>query len=124
MDLKNIEMFSNGHTALELAIKSLNLNGEIITTPFTFASKGYSSCTFVITNNTTSSIKVDVHTRAWGSLIETFNLAIGESKTVTISQANWDFETSGGSYGFSLLCYNDNAQTGGTIDVSRPVINK
>ena len=38
LGVKNIEMFSNGHTALELAIKSLNLNGEIITTPFTFAS--------------------------------------------------------------------------------------
>lgn len=33
-----VELFANGHLALELAIKALNLSGEIITTPFTFAS--------------------------------------------------------------------------------------
>jgi dTDP-4-amino-4,6-dideoxygalactose transaminase len=31
-------LFSNGHSALDIAIKALNLKGEIITTPFTFAS--------------------------------------------------------------------------------------
>lgn len=31
-------LFTNGHSALDIAIKSLNLNGEVITTPFTFAS--------------------------------------------------------------------------------------
>lgn len=34
----NVELFTNGHLALETAIKSLNLTGEVITTPFTFAS--------------------------------------------------------------------------------------
>ncbi|CAM4002597.1 DegT/DnrJ/EryC1/StrS family aminotransferase [Mesobacillus zeae] len=32
------ELFTNGHLALEIAIKSLGLKGEVITTPFTFAS--------------------------------------------------------------------------------------
>lgn len=33
-----ISLFVNGHLALELAIQALNLKGEVITTPFTFAS--------------------------------------------------------------------------------------
>ena len=31
-------LFSNGHMALELALQSLGLQGEVITTPFTFLS--------------------------------------------------------------------------------------
>lgn len=31
-------LFTNGHLALDIAIKSMNLKGEVITTPFTFAS--------------------------------------------------------------------------------------
>lgn len=38
LDVPSVQLFSNGHMALELAIKALNLTGEIITTPFTFAS--------------------------------------------------------------------------------------
>lgn len=34
----NLELFVNGHTALELAIQALELSGEVITTPFSFAS--------------------------------------------------------------------------------------
>ena len=34
----NISLFTNGHLALLIAIKSLGLKGEVITTPFTFAS--------------------------------------------------------------------------------------
>lgn len=35
---ENISLFANGHLALELAIEALQLYGEVITTPFTFAS--------------------------------------------------------------------------------------
>ncbi|MDA7025484.1 DegT/DnrJ/EryC1/StrS family aminotransferase [Bacillus sp. CLL-7-23] len=38
LNVKHLELFVNGHSALELALKSLNLSGEVITTPFTFAS--------------------------------------------------------------------------------------
>ncbi len=38
MGVENIELFVNGHLALYCAIKALGLCGEIITTPFTFAS--------------------------------------------------------------------------------------
>ena len=35
---RNIELFTNGHLALELSLQALDLSGEVITTPFTFAS--------------------------------------------------------------------------------------
>lgn len=38
LKVDNIELFVNGHLALYCALKALDLNGEIITTPFTFAS--------------------------------------------------------------------------------------
>jgi len=34
----NLDLFCNGHLALDIAIKALDLKGEVITTPFTFAS--------------------------------------------------------------------------------------
>lgn len=38
LEVDNVSLFANGHLALELAIDGLQLTGEIITTPFTFAS--------------------------------------------------------------------------------------
>ncbi len=38
LNVKNAELFTNGHLALFCALKVLGLTGEIITTPFTFAS--------------------------------------------------------------------------------------
>jgi dTDP-4-amino-4,6-dideoxygalactose transaminase len=38
LNAKNITLYTNGHLALENAIQSLNLKGEVITTPFTFIS--------------------------------------------------------------------------------------
>ena len=38
LKVDNVELFVNGHLALYVAIKALKLEGEIITTPFTFAS--------------------------------------------------------------------------------------
>lgn len=36
--VKNLKLFANGHSALENTIQAFGLEGEIITTPFTFAS--------------------------------------------------------------------------------------
>lgn len=36
--VENIELFTNGHLSLEIALKTLDITGEVITTPFTFAS--------------------------------------------------------------------------------------
>ncbi|WP_078409103.1 DegT/DnrJ/EryC1/StrS family aminotransferase [Priestia abyssalis] len=38
LKVRNACLFTNGHLALDVAIKSLDLKGEVITTPFTFAS--------------------------------------------------------------------------------------
>lgn len=38
LKVDNIDLLTNGHMALELSMQALNLKGEVITTPFTFAS--------------------------------------------------------------------------------------
>ena len=38
LSVKNVSLFTNGHLALEAAIAVMGLSGEVITTPFTFAS--------------------------------------------------------------------------------------
>ena len=38
LEVENIDLLTNGHMALELTLQAMNLQGEVITTPFTFAS--------------------------------------------------------------------------------------
>lgn len=38
LSVPNVSLFTNGHLALEAAISAMKLKGEVITTPFTFAS--------------------------------------------------------------------------------------
>ena len=38
LSVDNVSLFTNGHLALEAAIAAMGLTGEVITTPFTFAS--------------------------------------------------------------------------------------
>lgn len=38
LGIDKIDLFCNGHMALEMAIQAMGLTGEVITTPFTFAS--------------------------------------------------------------------------------------
>ena len=38
LDVPNIDLVTNGHMALELSMQALGVKGEVITTPFTFAS--------------------------------------------------------------------------------------
>ncbi len=38
LDVSKIDLFTNGHMALELSMQAMKLTGEVITTPFTFAS--------------------------------------------------------------------------------------
>lgn len=38
LKVNNVELLTNGHMALELTLQAMNLQGEVITTPFTFAS--------------------------------------------------------------------------------------
>jgi len=61
-----LELFTNGHLALELAIKALNLKGEVITTPFTFA-----STTHAISNCGLKPVFCDIE-------METFNIDVNQ----------------------------------------------
>ena len=38
LDAPNMDILTNGHLSLELSLQALELEGEVITTPFTFAS--------------------------------------------------------------------------------------
>lgn len=38
LSVEQVELLTNGHMALELSLQALGLNGEVLTTPFTFAS--------------------------------------------------------------------------------------
>ena len=38
LQVENLDLLVNGHMALELSLQALDLQGEVITTPFTFAS--------------------------------------------------------------------------------------
>lgn len=38
LDVEDIELLTNGHMTLELSMQAMHLHGEVITTPFTFAS--------------------------------------------------------------------------------------
>ena len=38
LEVENVSIFTNGHMALEMLLKTLNLSGEVITTPYTFIS--------------------------------------------------------------------------------------
>lgn len=49
LGVNNATLFTNGHLALDIAIKSLGLTGEVITTPFTFASTTHA----IVMNNLT-----------------------------------------------------------------------
>ena len=54
LDVGHLSLFTNGHLALEALLEALDLRGEVITTPFTFAStthalvrKGLTPCSVI-----------------------------------------------------------------------------
>lgn len=56
LKVNNVSLYTNGHLALEASIKSLKLSGEIITTPYTFA-----STTHAITRNGAKPVFCDIN---------------------------------------------------------------
>ena len=56
LNVNNVSLYTNGHLALEVAIKGLKLSGEVITTPYTFA-----STTHAITRNGLKPIFCDIN---------------------------------------------------------------
>ena len=55
LEVKEISLFANGHLALEMTLQALNLEGEVITTPYTFA-----STTHAITRNGLTPVFCDI----------------------------------------------------------------
>lgn len=56
LKVNKVSLFTNGHLALELTIQALNLTGEVITTPYTFA-----STTHAITRNGLTPVFCDIN---------------------------------------------------------------
>lgn len=55
LNVNQLELLINGHMALEMSLQALNLKGEVITTPFTFA-----STTHAITRNNLIPVFCDI----------------------------------------------------------------
>ena len=50
MGVPAVELLTNGHMALELSLQAMNLQGEVITTPFTFSpTEPVPSCRYMST---------------------------------------------------------------------------
>lgn len=75
----NISLFSNGHSALETAISAFNLNGEVITTPFTFA-----STTQAIVKNGLTPVFCDINLEDYTIQVEQIEYLITEKTTAIV----------------------------------------
>lgn len=62
LEIKNIDLFVNGHMAMTIALRALQLHGEVITSPFTFAS-------------TTNAIVESGLTPVFGDIDDSYNLS-------------------------------------------------
>ena len=79
LNIKNVEFFANGHSSLEIAIKSLDLTGEIITTPFTFA-----STTQAIIGNNIKPVFADIDMDYYNLNPENIELLINDNTSAII----------------------------------------
>ena len=60
LGVSHVELLVNGHMALELTLQALNLQGEVITTPFTFA-----STTHAIVRNGLTPVFCDINKKTY-----------------------------------------------------------
>ena len=75
----NISLFTNGHSALEVAIGALNLTGEVITTPFTFV-----STTHAIVRNGLTPVFCDINPDDYTIQVESIEELITEKTSAII----------------------------------------
>lgn len=75
----NIVLFTNGHLALENIIAALNLTGEVITTPFTFA-----STTHAIVRNGLTPVFCDINDKDYTIDVEKIEPLITEKTSAII----------------------------------------
>lgn len=79
LNVQNITLFANGHLALECVISALDLKGEIITTPFTFA-----STTHAIVHNGLKPIFCDINPDDYTIDVEKIEKLITEKTSAII----------------------------------------
>jgi dTDP-4-amino-4,6-dideoxygalactose transaminase len=75
----NITLFTNGHLALECIIAALGLTGEVITTPFTFA-----STTHAIVRNSLTPVFCDINPRTYTIDVEKIESLITEKTSAIL----------------------------------------
>lgn len=75
----NLELFVNGHMALELALQALDLSGEVITTPFSFA-----STTHAIVRNGLTPVFCDINDRDYTLDVEQLESRITERTSAIV----------------------------------------
>lgn len=75
----NISLFSNGHLALETVLSAFNLSGEVITTPFTFA-----STTHAIVRNGLEPVFCDINPIDYTIQIDQLESLITEKTTAIV----------------------------------------
>lgn len=78
LNTNNISLMVNGHLALELGLQALKINGEVITTPFTFA-----STTHAIVRNGLTPVFCDINEEDYTINVEAMEELIND-KTVAI----------------------------------------
>lgn len=79
LDVSQLSLFSNGHMALELAIQAMGLEGEVITTPFTFA-----STTHAIVRNGLTPIFCDIDSSTYTIDVEKIEELITEKTSAIV----------------------------------------
>lgn len=79
MEVPELELFVNGHSALELCIQAFELHGEVITTPFSFA-----STTHAIVRNGLKPVFCDINPRNYTLDAEKLEACITEHTTAIV----------------------------------------
>lgn len=76
---QNLELFVNGHMALELVLQAFDLSGEVITTPFSFA-----STTHAIVRNGLTPVFCDINEEDYTLDVEKLEALITEKTTAIV----------------------------------------
>lgn len=79
MGVKNVSLMVNGHLALELVIQAMGLSGEVITTPFTFA-----STTHAIVRNGLTPVFCDINPETYTIDVEKIETLITDKTSAII----------------------------------------
>jgi len=79
LNVDNIELLTNGHMALELTMQAMKLTGEVITTPFTFA-----STTHAIVRNGLTPVFCDINAEDYTIDVTKLEALITEKTTAIV----------------------------------------